>query len=236
MSPRLASSSTSAPAARARATASSSTASPARAVPLVERHLRLEDGDRAGQGVDDGVGEPAPGRRGVSGSPHSPAAARAGRCRRTAGRGRHGVGEPRRRSVRAHRCAYPTASRSEANPRCGERGGQLRVDPGRRGRVVEHRRPHRDRRRPGEDELQRVQPAADAAHAEDRHLRQRLVHLPDAAQRHRADRRPGQPAGDPAEHRPHRVRVDDQAEQGVDHRQPVGAGVGHRAGDARRCR
>jgi hypothetical protein len=28
------------------------------AVPLVERQLRLEDGDRAGQRVDDGVGEP----------------------------------------------------------------------------------------------------------------------------------------------------------------------------------
>ena len=63
-------------------------------------------------------------------------------------------------------------------------------------------------------------------------LGQRLVHLPDAAQRHRPDRRPGQAAGDPAEHRPHRVGVDDQPEQRVDHREPVGAGVRDRAGDA----
>ena len=57
------------------------------------------------------------------------------------------------------------------------------------------------------------------------HVGQRLVHLPDAAHRDRPDRRPGQAAGDAAEHRPQRVGVDDHAQQRVDDRQAVGAGV-----------
>ena len=74
-------------------------------------------------------------------------------------------------------------------------------------------------------------PVRDPAHAEDRHLGQRGVHLPDAAHRDRLDRRPGQPAGDAGEHRAHRVEVDGHAEQRVDHRQAVGAGVDAGPGD-----
>ena len=132
----------------------------------------------------------------------------------------------------AHRCAYPTASAGCAKPRSASAAASSAwIRAGADG-SLKTAVPTETADAPGEDELQGVEAAADAAHAEDRHLRQRLVHLPDAAQRHRPDRRAGQPAGDPAEHRPHRVGVDDQPEQGVDHRQPVGAGVGHRAGDA----
>ena len=89
---------------------------------------------------------------------------------------------------------------------------------------------------PGQDELERVEPGADAAHAEDRHLGHRRVHLVDAAHRDRADRRAGQPAGDAGERRAHRVGVDHHAEQRVDHRQAVGAGVDDGRGRSRRCR
>ena len=67
-------------------------------------------------------------------------------------------------------------------------------------------------------------PVRDPADAEDRHRRQGRVHLPDAAHRDRPDRRPGQPAGGPGQHRAQRVRVDHQPEQRVDQGEPVRAG------------
>ena len=67
--------------------------------------------------------------------------------------------------------------------------------------------------RAGEDELQRVEPGADPAHPEDRHVGHRRVHLVDAAHGDRTDRRAGQPAGDARERRSHRVGVDDHAER-----------------------
>ncbi len=109
--------------------------------------------------------------------------------------------------------------------------GQLVDDPHRRPRIAEDRRAHGDRRRPGSKERERVSAAADSAHAQDRHVRERGVHLVDATQRHRADRRPGKAPGDAGQRRAQRVGVDDHAEQGVDQREPVGAGGDDRVGD-----
>ena len=63
------------------------------------------------------------------------------------------------------------ARRSRARPGLLEFGEHA----DRRGRVAEHRRADRHGRRAGEDELERVEAGADAAHAEDRQVRQGIA-------------------------------------------------------------
>ena len=100
MSPRLTSSTTSAPAARQRGDRALEHGDAARAVRLEERRLRLDDGGRCRERLDADVGEarqPVARRRAA---PRRPAAPGAGRCRRTASRApvERGV-EAARRSV-----------------------------------------------------------------------------------------------------------------------------------------
>src|SRR4051812_21527241 len=78
----------------------------------------------------------------------------------------------------------------------GERLPELSRDARRRGRVVEDDRADLHGAGTGKDELECVEPGADATDAHDGHVRQRGVHLVDAAQRQWSDRRAGQAAGD----------------------------------------
>src|SRR5215468_655209 len=128
---------------------------------------------------------------------------------------------PPRRGARL--VGQPDDVRQALDPPAGQLFLKLAEDPDAGGRVMEDRRPDADHGRAGQDELQRVPAGAHPAHPDDRHVAQRRPHLPDAPHRDRADRRAGQAAGDPGQHRAHRDGVDRHAEQRVDHRQPVGA-------------
>src|SRR5437588_1474937 len=87
------------------------------------------------------------------------------------------------------------------------------------------------RPRPRQHQLDRVGGRDHAPDAEDGHLRERPGHLEDAPDRHRADRRPRQPAGHGAQLRLERLGVDRHAEQRVDQREAVRAGADAGLGD-----
>src|SRR2546421_4330554 len=87
--------------------------------------------------------------------------------------------------------------RQALDPPAGQFLLELAEDPDAGGRVVEDGRPDADHGGAGQDQLQRVPAGPHPAHPDDRHIRQRLPHLPDAPHRDRADRRAGQAAGSP---------------------------------------
>ena len=67
----------------------------------------------------------------------------------------------------------------------GDLGGELGPDPGRRVGVGEEDRAERDRARTGGDQLERVEPGPDSAHAHDRDLDGRGARAAPAATRDR---------------------------------------------------
>src|SRR4029077_4561908 len=73
----------------------------------------------------------------------------------------------------------------------GEGALQFGQHPHRGGWIAEHRRPDGHRGCPRQNELQRIQPTADATHAHNRQVRESPVDLPDTPQSDRAGGRAG---------------------------------------------
>jgi len=109
---------------------------------------------------------------------------------------------------------------------------ELRADPPRRGRVGEQDRPEPDVGRPGGDQLERVAPGGDAAHAHDRQARRRGAGI-DGRERDRLERRARVAAHPACEPRPERPLVQREPAQRVHEREPIGAGGLDRTGDLR---
>ena len=191
MSPRLTSSTTSAPAVAASRDRALEHGDAGRAERLEERRLRLDHRGRrrrtprrrSGEALEPGRRRrsvPRPRSSAACGSmpTHSEPRASSAASRRapnvTGSTGRVVGTTGTATGVRAARASGGRSRprrRSAAKPRSSSAALQFGQHPHRRGRIAEHRRADRDRRRAGEHELQRVQPGADAAHAENRQVR-----------------------------------------------------------------
>ena len=120
----------------------------------------------------------------------------------------------------------------------GGLGGELGANSDGRIGVGEEDRAECDGTRSGGDQLERVEPGADSAHADDGQLDGRGAGV-DAGERDRLEGRSRVAAHAPAERRPERPLVERKAAEGVDEREPVGAGGldgARRLGDVPRCR
>ena len=234
---------------------------PARAVPLEEGRLRLEHRHLAGRAPRRTVIANRSSPAASSSSPQArqqarvrvdPDAQLAARVHRVRAAGYRRV--PSQASAFLV-CMRRSSGRSTATVRCGGRSrsaslslARSRARRARRAarattrtgarRVVEDRGADLDgARRPASDELERVGAGADAAHADDRDVRAAPRAPARRAHGDRPDRRAGQPAGDPAERRAHRVEVDAPCPSSVliiD--SPSAPASTHRLGDRRRCR
>ena len=119
----------------------------------------------------------------------------------------------------------PRASAGEAKPRAASSARSSREDASRRLEAGEVGRAHAHGRGAAGDELERVETAHHAAHADEGHARQRLRDLGDHAQGDGLDGRAAEAARAIAEERPQRLAVEHHRLEGVDQREAVGAGL-----------
>ena len=229
MSPRLTSSSTSAPASRDSAITRSSTAMPAAAEPLVERRLRLDHRARTARAPRRRSARTAPARRRRRSRPHSCSSAACGSMPAQSGpRASDGGVERGRRRVGHAWSLLRVRARRRGGRRWSGRGG-ARCRPGRRVGA-------------GARNGAGVVGGGDAAAGRrSASVGQVGVHLGDAPQRQRTDRGPAEPAGTAVgQRRGQRVADDDGVGAGVERRcarvSTTRTHVGAQLGEHRACR
>ena len=151
------------------------------------------------------------------------------RCRRDRPPGAVIPPLPPRASPAREPCARPTRS-ARRRRGAAQYAASSSDEPSRDAGIPEVRRPDLDRRRARREELEHVGEVRDPADPDERRARKRLRDLVDHAHGERPDRGPGEPARPEREARARGLGIDRHADERVDEREHVGAGV---AGGAR---